>query len=138
MLRRFGLKAGAATVMDQSAGAFAGDMGLSTRLHADLWGDCRTTPDGQEDGLRDGLEGDSQILDLVTFYAHNLAVPERRAINDPVAWRRGCRPAGCRSRLAQTRPRCADRLSGKSLICAFSPFWLCFLPPPHWLTFPKR
>ena len=40
MLRLFGLKAGAATVMDQSAGAFAGDMGLSTRLHADLWGDC--------------------------------------------------------------------------------------------------
>ena len=39
MLRLFGLKAGAATVTDQSAGAFAGDMGLSTRLNADLWGD---------------------------------------------------------------------------------------------------
>ena len=87
MLRRFGLKAGAATVMDQSAGAFAGDMGLSTRLHADLWGDCRTTPDGQEDGLRDGLEGDRQILDLVTFYARKLAVPERRAIDEPVVLR---------------------------------------------------
>ena len=87
MLRRFGLKAGAATVMDQSAGAYAGDMRLSTQLLADLWGDCRTTPDGQEDGLRDGLEGDRQSLDLVTFCARNLAVPERRAIDDPVVLR---------------------------------------------------
>ena len=85
MLGRFGLKAGAPTVREQSAGAFAGDMGLSSRLHPDPWGectaaqtDCRTAPHGQEPGLRDGLEVDNASLDLVTFYAQNLGVPARR------------------------------------------------------------
>ncbi len=94
MLGRFGLKAGAATVTDQSAGAFAGDMGLSTRLHPDPWSDCttaqvdcRTAPDGQEDGLHDGLEVDRQSRDLVTLCARNLAVPERRSVDDPVVLR---------------------------------------------------
>jgi CxxC motif-containing protein (DUF1111 family) len=45
---------------------------------------CRTAPDGQEDGIRDGLEVDKASLDLVTFYARNLGVPERRAPGDPV------------------------------------------------------
>ena len=89
-LGRFGFKAGAATVRDQSAAAFAGDMGLSTPLHPDPWGDCtaaqdicRTSPNGSQPDLRDGLEVDSQSLDLVTFYARNLGVPERRGIDDP-------------------------------------------------------
>ncbi len=93
-LGRFGLKAGAATVRDQSAAAFAGDMGLSTPLHPDPWGDCavaqtpcRTAPNGAQKGIRDGLEVDTQSLDLVTFYARNLAVPARRAMADPVVLR---------------------------------------------------
>ena len=90
MLGRFGLKGGAPTVKEQSAGAFSGDMGLSTPLHPDAWGDCTvvqsdclTAPDGQEPGIRDGLEVDGQSLDLVTFYARNLGVPERRNLADP-------------------------------------------------------
>lgn len=90
MLGRFGLKAGAPTVREQSAGAFAGDMGLSTPLHPDPWGDCTATqptcvdaPHGQEPGIRDGLEVDQPSLDLVTFYSRNLGVPERRDIDDP-------------------------------------------------------
>lgn len=89
-LGRFGLKAGAATVRDQTAAAFSGDMGLSTLLHPDPWGDCsaaqdacRTAPDGAEPDSRDGLEVDQQSLDLVTFYARNLAVPERRDVDAP-------------------------------------------------------
>jgi CxxC motif-containing protein (DUF1111 family) len=84
-LGRFGLKAGAATVRDQSAGAFSGDMGLSTALHPEPWGDCtaeqtacQSAPNGQQPDVRDGLEVDRQSLDLVTFYARNLGVPERR------------------------------------------------------------
>ena len=87
MLGRFGLKAGAPTVREQSAGAFSGDMGLSTPLHPAPWGDCtaaqptcRDAPHGQEPGIRDGLEVDDQSLDLVTFYARNLGVPERRDV----------------------------------------------------------
>lgn len=90
MLGRFGLKGGAPTIREQSAGAFAGDMGLSTPLHPDPWGDCTTgqatcisAPHGQEPGVRDGLEVDGKSLDLVTFYARNLGVPERRKLDDP-------------------------------------------------------
>ena len=93
-LGRFGLKAGAATVRDQSAGAFSGDMGLSTTLHPDPWGDCssaqdlcRSAPSGEQPDRRDGLEVDEQSLDLVTFYARNLGVPERRLIDDPAVLR---------------------------------------------------
>ncbi|MFN7052551.1 MAG: di-heme oxidoredictase family protein, partial [Gemmobacter sp.] len=90
MLGRFGHKAGAPTVKEQSAGAFAGDMGLSTPLHPAPAGECtaaqsvcRTALHGQEPGIRDGLEVDGPSLDLVTFYSRNLAVPERRNIADP-------------------------------------------------------
>ncbi|TGN53727.1 c-type cytochrome [Paracoccus liaowanqingii] len=90
MLGRFGLKAGNATVLDQSAEAFAGDMGLSNPLHPDPQGDCtpaqtacRTAPAGQEPGIRDGLEVDAASLDLVAHYARNLGVPARRAPGDP-------------------------------------------------------
>lgn len=90
MLGRFGLKGGAPTVREQSAGAFSGDMGLSTPLHPGPWGDCtpseaacRAAVHGQEPGVRDGLEVDKASLDLVTFYARNLAVPERRNADDP-------------------------------------------------------
>ncbi len=75
---------------EQSAGAFAGDMGLSSVLHPDPWGDCtevqtdcRTAPHGQEPGVRDGLEVDGESLDLVAFYSRNLGVPARRNVDDP-------------------------------------------------------
>jgi CxxC motif-containing protein (DUF1111 family) len=90
MLGRFGLKGGAPTVREQSAGAFAGDMGLSTPLHPDPWGECTSAQPGcidashgQEPDIRDGLEVDAESLDLVTFYSRNLGVPERRTVDDP-------------------------------------------------------
>ena len=90
MLGRFGLKAGAPTLREQSAGAFADDLGLSTWLLPDPWGDCtaaqttcRDAPHGQEPDLCDGREVDSASLDLVTFNARNLGVPERRNPGDP-------------------------------------------------------
>lgn len=87
MLGRFGLKAGAPTVKHQSAGAFAGDIGISNPLFPDPWGectsmqaDCRAAPhgDGDERVQEIGAEG----LDLVTFYSRNLAVPARRDVGD--------------------------------------------------------
>ncbi|WP_410216225.1 di-heme oxidoredictase family protein [Paracoccus sp. (in: a-proteobacteria)] len=90
MLGRFGLKAGNPTVLEQSAEAFAGDMGLSNPLHPLPHGDCTVlqpaclaAPHGQEPGQRDGLEVDRASLDLVAFYARNLGVPERRGAADP-------------------------------------------------------
>lgn len=88
MLGRFGWKAGAPTVLQQSADAFAGDMGISTPLHPAPWGDCtaaqaacRSAPHG--DGDARVTEADQQALDLVTFYARNLGVPARRDLDDP-------------------------------------------------------
>ncbi|MEM7667804.1 MAG: di-heme oxidoredictase family protein [Pseudomonadota bacterium] len=89
MLGRFGLKAGAPTVREQSAGAFAGDMGLSTPIHTANWGectraqvDCRARPHGG-----DPVEVTQESLDLVTFYSRNLAVPARRNVDDPTVLR---------------------------------------------------
>lgn len=89
MLGRFGLKAGQPSVREQSAAAFSGDMGLSTNLHPEPWGDCtraelacRTAPDGTT-GNDDGLEVSAQGIDLVSFYSRNLGVPARRDLADP-------------------------------------------------------
>ncbi|MDS9468829.1 di-heme oxidoredictase family protein [Paracoccus sp. MBLB3053] len=94
LLGRFGLKAGKPTIREQSAKAFADDMGLSTPLFPGPSGectpvqaDCLNATAGQEPGIRDGLEVDGQALDLVTFYARNLAVPERRNLDDPAVLR---------------------------------------------------
>ncbi|MBK0398245.1 c-type cytochrome [Limibaculum sp. M0105] len=85
MLGRFGLKAGAPTIRQQSAAAFSGDMGLSTSLFpagagecTDVQPECQAAPDGGSP-----LEVDDVALDLVTFYSRNLAVPARRDVDDP-------------------------------------------------------
>ena len=120
MLGRFGLKAGAPTVREQAAGAFAGDMGLSTPLHPAPWGDCTTgqpscidAPHGQEPGIRDGLEVDGPSLDLVTFYSRNLGVPERRKLDDPQVLRgkEVFYTTGCQS--CHTPKHVTNRLDGQ-------------------------
>ncbi|MEM7742455.1 MAG: di-heme oxidoredictase family protein [Pseudomonadota bacterium] len=89
MLGRFGLKAGTPTVREQSAAAFAGDIGISNVLFPAGWGECtanqtacRAARDGA-DPADDGFEIGVQGLDLVTFYSRNLAVPARRDIDEP-------------------------------------------------------
>ena len=89
MLGRFGLKAGMATIREQSAAAFAGDIGIANALYPAGFGDCTeaqtgcvTAPDGR-DMDRGGFEIDEEGLDLVTFYSRNLAVPARRDVGEP-------------------------------------------------------
>nr|WP_084812490.1 di-heme oxidoredictase family protein [Jannaschia sp. CCS1] len=89
MLGRFGLKAGNPTVLEQSAGAFAGDIGISSPLHPNGWGECTNVQATCRDAIhggdpeQDGFEIDQIGLDLVTFYSQNLAVPARRDVDDP-------------------------------------------------------
>jgi CxxC motif-containing protein (DUF1111 family) len=88
VIGRFGWKAGVPSIREQSAGAFSGDMGLSTPIVTEPSGDCtqaqafcRNAPNGntERDG---GFEVGPILFDLVTFYAQNLAVPPRRNMDD--------------------------------------------------------
>ena len=86
---RYGHKASTATVLAQSAGAFAGDIGISSRLAPDPYGecterqlDCLEKPHGVQPAISD-YEATDTILDLVVFYSKNLAVPVRRDTGSP-------------------------------------------------------
>lgn len=92
MLGRFGLKAGNPTIMQQSAGAFAGDIGISNPLFPAGSGECTANQTqcqnaihGDEDARR--TEIDAIGMDLVTFYSRNLGVPARRDVDNPVVLR---------------------------------------------------
>ena len=104
-LGRFGWKAVEPTVKQQSAHAFSGDMGLSTPLAPDHWGDCtqaqtecRALPHGAQPHLG-AEEVPGELLDLVSFYSANLAVPARRRENaaDVLAGKKVFYEAGCAS-----------------------------------------
>lgn len=81
-LGRFGWKAGAASVLDQSAAAFANDIGISSWLARAPSGDCTATqllclqaPNGNSER---GEEISRKLLESVAHYSRNLAVPKRR------------------------------------------------------------
>lgn len=121
MIGRFGWKAGNPTVQQQSADAFNGDIGLSNPLFPSPSGDCTpaqtacaAAPNGNGGAAGEGtaseatagaekgggFEVSQKVLDLVGFYARNLAVPPRRDPADPQVLRgkaafhaAGC--AGC-------------------------------------------
>lgn len=85
---RFGWKAQNATVRQQSSGAFSGDIGISTPEVPGGHGDCMPSqtecmdlPMGIQLDLGD-TEAPDPVLELVTFYSQNLAVPARRGVDD--------------------------------------------------------
>jgi CxxC motif-containing protein (DUF1111 family) len=88
-LGRFGWKAGAPSVNEQSQGAFAGDIGISVPLHPDGAGECTTqqavcreAPNGNSP-QHGNLEAGADVTDLVAFYSRNLALPARRDHEHP-------------------------------------------------------
>lgn len=104
-LGRFGWKASVATLAEQNAGAFSGDIGMSTSLVPAAWGDCTETQavcrnaiHGTDD--RNPVEVADPLMEALLFYTRTLAVPARRDFEDPTAQRgaglfseAGC--AGC-------------------------------------------
>ncbi|MBR9842285.1 MAG: c-type cytochrome, partial [Rhodobacteraceae bacterium] len=83
MLGRFGRKAAMPTVREQSADAFSNDIGISSPLYPDPWGECseaqeacRVLPHGDND-VR-GFEIDAKGLNLLTLYTASLALPIRK------------------------------------------------------------
>ena len=83
MLGRFGWKAGSPTILQQTAEAFAGDIGISSDLIRKPYGDCtsnqafcKKAPHG-ENGKQPEIN--LTLLKLVAFYSRNLAVLCRAA-----------------------------------------------------------
>ncbi|MEO8756690.1 MAG: di-heme oxidoredictase family protein [Devosia sp.] len=134
MLGRFGWKAGAPTIRTQSAEAFAGDLGLSTPLNPKSYGDCTAAetdclakPNGEN--IPGEAEAPDPILDLVTFYSQNLAVPARRDIGDPGVLRgkqafyeAGC--VACHTPKFVTSRKAEDETKRFQLIWPYSDFLL--------------
>ena len=83
-LGRFGWKAGQPSIKEQAAGAFLGDMGLTSALHPNEnclphQKDCQSAPNGNGDSTGDyDYEVSDKVLEKVTFYSAHLAVPARR------------------------------------------------------------
>lgn len=81
-LGRFGWKANQPTIEQQVAGAFLGDIGVTSRLNPeqncpDSQPDCQRAPSGGAPEL------DDHKLERVTRYSQTLAVPARRGLDDP-------------------------------------------------------
>ncbi len=85
MLGRFGWKANVATLAHQTAGAFLGDIGItSSRFPHEACTlaqkDCSAAPRGAK---HPEVEIDDKTLDDVVFYQSVLAPPARRNVDDP-------------------------------------------------------
>ena len=96
VLGRFGWKANQPTLEQQNAGAFVGDIGITSSLFPEpectaVQTECLAAPNGGDP------EVDQIKLDAVTFYTHFLAVPARRGVDDPTVRRGGALfvEAGC-------------------------------------------
>ncbi|MDX9766423.1 MAG: di-heme oxidoredictase family protein [Ectothiorhodospiraceae bacterium] len=127
MLGRFGWKAGKPSVADQSAHAFAGDIGISSPVVRAAWGDCteaqdacRKAPHGNYG--EDDVEITRDMFDLVVFYSRNLAVPARRDVDDPQVLRgkRVFYDAGC---IACHRPKFVTRRDSAEPEQSFQLIW---------------
>jgi CxxC motif-containing protein (DUF1111 family) len=107
VLGRFGWKAGQPSLMQQNAHAFAGDMGLTSRLKpvddcSPAQTACQAATNGNGNGSNETngeLEVSDNILRLVQFYTRHLGVPERRDVAAPkvIAGKNLFYQAGCQS-----------------------------------------
>lgn len=79
---RFGWKAEQPSLKQQNAAAFAGDVGITSALFPQ--DDCTTAQKACREAPNGGApEASDRILEMVTFYSRNLAVPVRRNVDDP-------------------------------------------------------
>ncbi|PTL84016.1 di-heme oxidoredictase family protein [Vitiosangium sp. GDMCC 1.1324] len=79
---RFGWKSNQPSLRQQNAGAFRGDIGITSDLFPEeectaAQDACRAAPSGGSPEL------DAQKLEQVTFYSRTLAVPARRDVDQP-------------------------------------------------------
>ena len=134
-LGRVGWKASTPSIRQQSAEAFVGDLGISTPDTPRHWGDCsdaqkecRAMPIGVQERLGE-TEAPDPVLDLVTFYSQNLAVPARRNPGNPevlagkkVFYHLGC--VSCHMPKFVTRRDAPNKAHAFQLIWPYSDFLL--------------
>ncbi len=101
VLGRFGWKANQPNLRQQTAGAFLGDIGITSSIFpmrecGPMQSECMSAIDGGEDGLP---ELSDAFLDFVVFYGRTLSVPGRRDADDPqvLEGRALFRTVGCAS-----------------------------------------
>jgi CxxC motif-containing protein (DUF1111 family) len=135
VLGRFGWKAQASSIRQQSADAFAGDLGISTPEVPKSWGDCTEAqadclamPVGVQERLGP-VEAPDPVMDLVTFYSQNLAVPARRGMDKPnvlagkqLFYESGC--ISCHTPKFVTRRDAPNKAQSFQLIWPYSDFLL--------------
>ncbi|WP_291091038.1 di-heme oxidoredictase family protein [Hydrogenophaga sp.] len=85
MLGRFGWKANVATLAHQTAGAFHGDIGITSRHFptetcTPAQKDCLAAPNGSNDAQP---EIEDETLEQVVFYQATVAPPARRNVREP-------------------------------------------------------
>ena len=128
---RFGWKASTASINEQTQKAFFLDMGLSTPLFNSGAGectpaqtDCRFLPDGNSPQY-ENLEAHSDIVHWTALYTRNLAVPQRRKLNDPrvlngkqLFYQSGC--TGCHHPKFITRKDPTDPEHARQLIWPYT------------------
>jgi CxxC motif-containing protein (DUF1111 family) len=134
-LGRFGWKAQNATIRDQVASALDIDIGISNPDRPADYGDCTNRepqclamPTGVQKRLGD-IEAPDPILDLITYYSANLAVPARRKASFPetlhgkeVFYRIGC--TACHTPKFVTRSDAKAQAQSFQLIWPYSDFLL--------------
>lgn len=97
-LGRFGWKANQPGLRQQNAGAFLGDLGITSSLHAEQ--NCPSTQAQCSAAIPGGEpELSEDLLDDITTYTRLLAVPARRDVDDPevLAGREQFHELGCAS-----------------------------------------
>jgi len=134
-LGRFGWKAQQPTIRAQSADALAGDIGISSPEAPRHRGDCTQAqtaclamPTGVQARLGD-TEAPPPVMDLITFYSQNLAVPARRDAGRPgvlagkkVFYDLGC--ISCHTPKFVTRRDAPNKAQSFQLVWPYSDFLL--------------
>jgi CxxC motif-containing protein (DUF1111 family) len=121
VLGRFGWKANQPSTLQQTAGAFLGDIGITSSLFRN--GTCTPTMTACNAATSGGdpdFELSDQSWHAVGFYMRSLAVPARRDVSDPVALRGeqlfakfGC--GSCHRETLHTGLADADDLSNQTI-----------------------
>jgi CxxC motif-containing protein (DUF1111 family) len=134
-LGRFGWKAQNASVRDQTSSALVTDIGISNPDHSNAFGDCTAKepqclamPTGVQKRLG-ATEAPDPVLDLMTYYSENLAVPARRKASFPgtlrgkqMFYQSGC--IACHTPKFVTRSDARAKAQSFQLIWPYSDFLL--------------